>query len=315
MYTTNASRVGDDIDLNKEYSPTKNSKRFSDAAQPDKAVIEQFLKITTEQTKKAREKYSVRQRVTYRKNNTVGADDSDNQVVDIYYKDKENGTPIFIYIHGGYWQELDRHTSGSFVEPLVEQGFRVINVDYNLCPTVTLKAINEQINNFYEWLFTYAKDTQASKISISGHSAGAYLSTLLFNKRLLSLPYADRITSFFLISGIFDLRECWSLPSVNPQNILNLNSISAEAMSPISWELDTHFVEFAKQLKLGIYVIVAENDSETFKGQSLAYARKLANAGLQTEFNILKGYDHFDIIEEVPVKGSLINSYLLKNLI
>lgn len=45
MYTNSTGR---DADLNKEYSPTKNSKRFLDTTQPDKAVIEQFLKITTE---------------------------------------------------------------------------------------------------------------------------------------------------------------------------------------------------------------------------------------------------------------------------
>lgn len=71
------------------------------------------------------------------------------------------GSPIFVYIHGGYWQELDRHTSGSFVEPLVELGFRVIAADYNLCPTVSLHELNKQIHDFYEWLFGYAKDTQA----------------------------------------------------------------------------------------------------------------------------------------------------------
>ncbi|XP_017474865.1 PREDICTED: kynurenine formamidase [Rhagoletis zephyria] len=282
MYANSTGRYAD---LDKEYSPTKNSKRFLNTAQPDIVVIEQFLKTTTEQTQNARKKYIVRESVTYRKNN-FNASTVDNQVVDIYYKDKEHGSPIFVYIHGGYWQELDRHTSGSFVEPLVEQGYRVIAADYNLCPTVTLHGINEQINDFYEWLFRYANDTQASKISISGHSAGAYLSTLLFNKRIENWPGTERIDSFFLISGIFDLRECWSLPSVNPMNILNLDETSSKALSPICWELDLEFIEFAKRVNLQVYVIAAENDSDTFKGQSLAYAKKLEKHGLQIELKI-----------------------------
>lgn len=122
------------------------------------------------------------------------------------------------------------------------------------------------------------------------------------------------MVSFFLISGVFDLRECWNLPSVNPENILNLDLVSAEALSPICWKLDSKFIEFAKQIKLHIYVLVAENDSETFKGQSLAFVRKLTEAGLKNEYKIFKGNDHFDIIEQVPVKESEINTYLLKRI-
>lgn len=154
-----------------------------------------------------------------------------------------------------------------------------------------------------------------SKLSICGHSAGAYLSTLLFNKRIQRLSCSERIVSFFLISGIFDLRECWSLPSVNPMNILNLDTTSSRELSPICWDLDLEFIDFAKRINLQIYVIVAENDSNTFKGQSLAYAKKLEELGLQIEFKIFQGYDHFDIIEDVHIKNSMINTYLLEKII
>uniref|UniRef100_W8CAT8 Kynurenine formamidase n=1 Tax=Ceratitis capitata TaxID=7213 RepID=W8CAT8_CERCA len=314
MYATKNNKNAATLDLNKEYSPSKNSKRFLDTADPSKAVIEQFVKSLTEQTQRANTKHQVRQNVSYRKQCSHSVEGTDNQLVDIYYKDKEYGTPIFVYIHGGFWQELDKSTSGSFVEPLVERGFRVIAVDYNLCPNVTLATINEQIKNFFQWLYAYAEDTQASVISISGHSAGAYLSTLLFNKTLLSLRYAEHTVSLFLISGIFDLRECWKLPSVNPNNIWNLDAISSETLSPITWELDREFIEFAKQINLRFYILAGENDSETFKAQSEKYAKKLKGAGLQTEFKIFDGYDHFDIIENVPRVGSLINTYLLENL-
>ncbi|XP_018795228.1 PREDICTED: kynurenine formamidase [Bactrocera latifrons] len=316
MYTINGGGERNAIDLSKEYSPTKNSKRFLEAEEPDKAVIEHFLKVTTEQTESALAKYKVRRDVSYgksfksNKNSTV-----DNRIVDIYYKDTENGTPIFVYIHGGYWQELDRSTSGSFVEPLVEQDFRVIAVDYNLCPSVSLATLNEQFKHFFEWLYAYASDTKASKISISGHSAGAYMMTLLFNNSLLRLPFVDNTVSFFLISGVFDLRELWNLPSVNPANILNLDLVSAEELSPICWKLDEEFIELAKQIQIRIHVLVAENDSETFKGQSLAFTKKLRETGLEIEFKLFEGYDHFDIIENVPVKGSEINTYLLKHLV
>lgn len=47
MYAVNVGADAATIDLNEEYSPSKNSKRFLEAAEPDKAVIEHFLKVTT----------------------------------------------------------------------------------------------------------------------------------------------------------------------------------------------------------------------------------------------------------------------------
>lgn len=111
MYAANVGGDANEIDLNKEYSPTKNSKRFLEVAEPDKAVIEHFLKVTTKrklttkqilytyvqlkffflETEAAREKYKVRHDVSYGKNFKYSVNTLDNQMVDIYYKDEENG--------------------------------------------------------------------------------------------------------------------------------------------------------------------------------------------------------------------------------
>lgn len=40
-----------------------------------------------------------------------------------------------MYIHGGYWQELNKDISAYCVEPLVNAGIRVIIPGYDLAPT------------------------------------------------------------------------------------------------------------------------------------------------------------------------------------
>jgi arylformamidase len=42
--------------------------------------------------------------------------------------------PILVYIHGGYWQELNRDMSAYCVMPQYQSGIRVIIVGYDLAP-------------------------------------------------------------------------------------------------------------------------------------------------------------------------------------
>lgn len=117
-------------------------------------------------------------------------------------------TPIFAYIHGGYWTSLEKASAGVVVPPLIDSGYRVLVVDYNLCPSVTLEELCQQFQNFLKWVIHYAIDTRAKWISICGHSAGAHLSCQLLRKQYwqISLKYSF-VKHLFLISGVYDLRE------------------------------------------------------------------------------------------------------------
>lgn len=66
--------------------------------------------------------------------------------------------PLFVYIHGGFWQELDKETSAYCVGPLVKAGIRVIILDYDLCPSVTLEQITKQIERAADVVLNYATE-------------------------------------------------------------------------------------------------------------------------------------------------------------
>lgn len=42
--------------------------------------------------------------------------------------------PLFVYIHGGYWQDLSRDISAYCVRPLARAGTRVAILGYTLAP-------------------------------------------------------------------------------------------------------------------------------------------------------------------------------------
>lgn len=56
---------------------------------------------------------------------------------------------IFVFVHGGYWHlDFDKTNSAYVVEPLYKAGIKVVVLDYDLCPKVTLEQLVIFIFNF-----------------------------------------------------------------------------------------------------------------------------------------------------------------------
>ena len=54
-------------------------------------------------------------------------------------------SPLLIFIHGGFWRALDK-SDHSFVVPFfLDAGISVANINYDLCPDVTLDVIVEEM--------------------------------------------------------------------------------------------------------------------------------------------------------------------------
>ncbi|XP_061395142.1 kynurenine formamidase [Musca vetustissima] len=293
-----------DGDLEREYSPSLHTKRFQDCDKPNEEVLKNFVNVSREATSLARRLYKTRLDIRYGGKN-------DNQLLDIYYKEQEHDTPILVFIHGGYWQELDKSTAGPIVHTFVEHNYRVLLVDYDLCPNVTLEQLTQQITNFYKWLKIYAHNTGATKISICGHSAGAHLALQLFDDEFSKLQFSlDFIDHVFLISGLYDLRQLWLLNCTNSNNLLGLDDNSATKLSPICCEYNDELIDKYRQQNIHLHLIVAENDSSIFKTQSQNYAHKLMQLNMNVNYRVFKCYDHFDIIEECSNSSSDISRYM-----
>ena len=57
--------------------------------------------------------------------------------------------PIFLFIHGGYWQEFTKNLSAFAATTFVSKGIKVIVGGYDLCPNGTLLnyfSYNNQVN-------------------------------------------------------------------------------------------------------------------------------------------------------------------------
>ncbi|EDV99057.1 kynurenine formamidase [Drosophila grimshawi] len=295
------------IDLVREYIPSYNTVRFQDQPDPRIAILDNFDQLTKQHSKDLITKYGIKVH-----NLRYGGSD-DLQVVDVFFNESvSEPSPLFVYVHGGYWQMLDKSGSCSMVAPLVRQGYRVAVMDYNKCPTVTLPQLLEQFTEFLLWTFDYAERTQTTQIHFAGHSAGAHLlSQLLHVPALISEERRRKVGALFFMCGVYDLRELWQLEEVNPNNIFGLNAETVKEVSPMFWPWQADSSSWSN---VQLHVIVAGHESVTFIEQSRIFARKLQEGGFNATFKLFDSYDHFDIFEETVIDNSPITKYLLDGL-
>jgi arylformamidase len=228
------------------------------------------------------------------------------QKLDIYGEDLPESAPLFVFIHGGYWQmpEINKENSSFIVQPFVEKGIRSIVMGYDLCPTVTLEELVDQMNIFFTWLANYIKQKGIKKVIISGHSAGAHLLAYGLSKSFLEiLPQEVAVDALFL-SGVFYCDELRHLKAANDKNVLSLNDQNFRALSPQYQNFD-YFADH----KVKAHIFAGKFESEKFQEHSLSFA----SGPMQnfTENVKIIDCDHFDIVE----KFASDNDYELTHLV
>jgi arylformamidase len=181
--------------------------------------------------------------------------------------------PSVMYIHGGYWQALDKSFHSHQAAGLNALGVTVVVPSYDLCPNVRLGDIVEQIRAACG---AVAHETNAPLI-VSGHSAGGHLAACM-------LATEAHVPAAFSISGLFELAPL--IPtSLNEK--LGLDPGEAEALSPLFWP--------APEGKSLDAVVGAEESSE-FLRQSADIVRVWGEGGVETRYEEIEAANHFTVI-------------------
>jgi acetyl esterase/lipase len=126
----------------------------------------------------AQEDYRLKENILYRDSEAEKTDKyiSERCRLDLYYPETKGFTTV-VWFHGG------GITSGNkFIpEKLKQQGIAVVAVNYRLSPKVNCPAYIEDAAAAVAWTFKNIKNYggDPSKIVVSGHSAGGYLTTMV----------------------------------------------------------------------------------------------------------------------------------------
>src|SRR3954469_15543497 len=121
---------------------------------------------------------AMRERLPHRRNTRYGP--GPLQLVDLFPA-KVPMSPIFVFIHGGYWRALSKDHFGFIAEPLLDAGAAVAMVEYDLCPAVSLATVVEQVAQAVTWIRGQARDINGNpdRLIVAGNSAGAHLAAMM----------------------------------------------------------------------------------------------------------------------------------------
>lgn len=208
---------------------------------------------------------------------------------------------------------LYKDTSAYCVRPLAKMGYKVIVVEYNLCPRISLAEITEQIIKFGKYILKYASDMGSRHVSVSGHSAGAHLAAFLVTPSFLNeTPNSDLLKNVYLFSGVYDLMDLRWTECVNQDNLLSLTDENTIALSPIFFDYAT-----MRDRNINVHIFVAENDSGTFIEQGKLMWEQMVGESSDEEtrvkYHLLKDLDHFDIVENLRNSSYTITKLIAKN--
>ncbi|CAH1967344.1 unnamed protein product [Acanthoscelides obtectus] len=282
---------GPETDPTTFYSPSAYSKRY-----PRDQIFEKHLEIVGKLNKEVQGIKSDLYK-PYGKGK--------REVYHIYGTDLVDSAPIFIFIHGGYWQEAQvTHDTYVFIaKNLHKQNVKTILIGYELCPAVTVEQIQKNVEGALKICLEYAKNLESRSVHLAGHSAGGQLVANLLESFVPSLPEEERklIRTAFLLAGIYDIIPLTKTEYNEP---LKLDEQSAKKVSPM-------FKKFPK-CDVKVYVIVAENDSPPFLTQGKQFHEHLIQQGLNSEHILLKNIDHFDLMENLDNEEFEISKLITK---
>lgn len=217
------------------------------------------------------------------------------------------GSPVLVFIHGGYWRSLDK-ADFSFIAPaLTASGATVIVPNYALCPVVSIEHITLQLTRAVAWVWRHAADygADASRLGLVGHSAGGHLATMLLSCRwkdvAAEMP-AQPLSAALSISGMFDLDPLRLVPSL--QADLKLSSASVRRLSPA-------FFPRPKSGKL--FTTVGMDESDEFLRQN-ALIRDVWGPTAVPVCETVSGQNHFSVVEGLADPRARLHDLALRTV-
>ena len=200
--------------------------------------------------------------------------------IDLFTGDE--GAPIVVFLHGGYWQALDGSSFSHCARGLNAHGISVAVPTYHLCPQATIDMIIQEMCAATRELARLGRP-----LVISGHSAGGHLAACMLATDWpaydASLP-KDVVIAAYAVSGLFDLVP---LIGTSINKALGLDKTAARAASPLFWPPPSGG---------SLDAVVGANESAEYHRQSQAIVAKWGEAGVMTRFGTVPDANHFTAI-------------------
>lgn len=209
--------------------------------------------------------------------------ESERQRYDLFKPETATGNAIVMFIHGGYWQALDRSFFSHMARGLNARGVPVAVVGYDLCPHVRLGHIVWEMQQAAAALWQrYNRPVVASGHSAGGHLAACLLATDWKN---VDPELPDQLVpAAYGISGLYNLKP---LTETSINGALKLDMDAAERESPLFWPAPSG---------LTMDAVVGGAESDEYHKQSRRITDVWGLGGVKTRYEEIAGANHFTVI-------------------
>lgn len=215
--------------------------------------------------------------------------------------------PLFVFVHGGYWQELSRTEAAFAAQDFVAAGFSFAALGYGLAPRHRLRAITASVTDSLHRIATGRAHLPVAPgaVHLGGHSAGAHLvaSALLDEAaRRPATAFASPFASATLISGVYDLEP---LRHTYVNDALGMDAEEARACSPLH--------RMPARLP-PLVVALGENETDAFAAQHHRFVTAARAGGTDVTDLVVAGRHHFDLPFDLADPDTALGSAVLRAL-
>jgi arylformamidase len=200
----------------------------------------------------------------------------EREVMDLF--SAGDAAPVAVFLHGGYWQALDKDWFSGLAPALAVHGVSLAIPSYDLCPDVRLGTILRQVRAAVD----VVREQTGARPVVFGHSAGGHMAACMLSE--------GRAAAAVAISGVFDLRP---LIPTSLNRALDLDDREAAALSPIHWPIPDGSTPGGTTLDC----LVGGDESPEFLRQSRMMADHWGNNGVETRYEALPGLNHFTVLD------------------
>lgn len=204
----------------------------------------------------------------------------------------DEGAPIQIMIHGGYWYSLDRKHDSFVAEGFRPHGVTTVVIGYGLAPDHRMDEIVRQVRAAAAWVWRNAADFggDPARIHAIGQSAGGHLVVMLLATDWAAfgadLP-ADLVKGGVSLSGLYDLepiRLCYL------NDTLGMDEAEARRNSPVTRR-------YPRPAPLTL--VSGDIESEEYARQADAMAALWEARGYPLRRLSLPGFNHFTMADQL----------------
>ncbi|MBU1385272.1 MAG: alpha/beta hydrolase [Alphaproteobacteria bacterium] len=207
---------------------------------------------------------------------TIAYGPGPREVMDLFSAGPD--APVAVFLHGGYWQALDKDWFSGLAPALLAHGVSLAIPSYDLAPAVRLGHILRQVRAAADAVRVRA----GARPLVFGHSAGGHMAAGLLSE--------GRASAAVALSGVFDLAP---LIPTSLNAALRLDANEAAALSPIHWPVPNGSTPGGTVLDC----LVGADESPEFLRQSRMMADLWGAKGVETRYEALPGLNHFTVLD------------------